>query len=223
VAYLKAPEERTRPCILTTAMTYVKALGSSAVAKAVSSSTFDLLDIVHGAPLTIYIVMPPDKLDSHKSLLRMWISVLLTAVSRRTAIPQRRTLFLLDECAQLGSLPLLKQAITLMRGYGLQMWTFWQDLSQLQQLYPIDWRTMLNNSGVLQLFGFAPLAAREWSDVLGVGADEVRRVNPEEALLMSDEHGLTRCRRLDYLQDTAFSGLFDANPRFGSRSHGITR
>jgi type IV secretion system protein VirD4 len=217
VAYLKAPEERTRPCILTTAMTYVKALGSEVVAKALGNSTFDLLDVHNGTPMTIYMVMPPDKLESHRNLMRLWVSTLLTTVGRRAFLPQQRTLFLLDECAQLGALPMLKQAITLMRGYGLQVWTFWQDLSQLQQLYPLDWKTLLNNSGVLQLFGFSPLATRDWADLLGMGADAIHGLGTDEAFLLSDKRELSACRRLDYLTDETFAGLFDVNVRFSYR------
>jgi len=107
-------------------------------------------------------------------------------------IPATRTLFILDESAQLGSLGALKQAITLLRGYGLQVWTFWQDLSQLKTLYANDWQTMLNNSGVLQVFGLNNhLMAKEWAEVMGVESGE-----------------------LAGLKDRAFRGQYDDNPRF---------
>ena len=51
---------------------------------------------------------------------------------------ENSTLMLLDEAAQLGTLPQLRQAITLLRGYGVRVWSFWQDLSQLINLYPND-------------------------------------------------------------------------------------
>ena len=98
VAYLSAPSDKTRPCIRSTACTYVKAMGSSRVADALGPSTFDLGDVVAGAPLTVYLVIPPEKLASHRGLLRLWVGTLLTAVTRRRHIPRRRTLFLLDEC-----------------------------------------------------------------------------------------------------------------------------
>ncbi|MEI6539066.1 MAG: TraM recognition domain-containing protein [Planctomycetota bacterium] len=40
-------------------------------------------------------------------------------------------MFILDECAQLGTVPLLEQAVTLLRGYGLQVWTFWLILTHI--------------------------------------------------------------------------------------------
>jgi len=215
VSYLAAPSDKTRPCIRSTATTYVKALGSSRVAATLESSSFDLADVVAGKPMTIYLVIPPEKLESHKTLLRLWISTLLTAVTSRREIPRLRTLFILDECAQLGSLPALRQSITLLRGYGLQVWAFFQDLSQLRLLYPQDWQTMVNNCGVLQSFGFNnQLMARDWTDLLGVDADELMRLPAEDAMMCLAPGGPRRCRRLDYLRDEAFAGLFDPNPRY---------
>jgi type IV secretion system protein VirD4 len=153
IAYFTAPEDKTRACIHSTACTFVKALGSAGVAETLRSSTISLRDVIDGKPLSIYIVIPPDKLESHKALLRLWVGTLLTVISRRPRIPKQRTLFLIDECAQLGTLSALRQAITLHRGSGLQTWTFWQDLSQLRHLYPNDWQTIVNNSGVLEVFG----------------------------------------------------------------------
>jgi type IV secretion system protein VirD4 len=214
VGYLAAPSDRTRPSIRATACSNVTVLGSELVVHALASSSFRLLDLFEGKPLSIYIVIPPDKLDSHKALLRLWTCTLLTTVMRRTVMPRQRTLFLLDECAQLGEMPILRQAITLLRGSGLQTWTFWQDLSQLRHLYP-DWETIVNNSGVLQVFGISNHhMAKEWIDLLGPGSEALGKLSHEDAVVRRHEYGAITCRRLDYLKDPMFAGLFDANPRF---------
>jgi type IV secretion system protein VirD4 len=171
--------------------------------------------VYEGKPLTIYIVIPPEKLESHRALLRLWVGTLLTAVVRRTTMPRQRTLFLIDEAAQLGTLPILRQAITLLRGSGLQTWTFWQDLSQLRQCYPNDWQTIVNNSGVLQVFGISNHnMAKEWGDLLGVHSQELNQLAREDVAVLRQGQGSLVCRRPDYLKDEAFTGLFDANPRF---------
>jgi type IV secretion system protein VirD4 len=150
-AYMATPEDKTRPCIRSTLYSYLNALCSKNVIASMSRSTFRLQDVVDGKPMTIYIINPSDKLESLSPLWRLWMGVLLTAVQRRRVIPKQRTLFLLDECAQFGELSALRQAVTLLRGAGLQVWSFWQDLSQLRQHYPHDWETMLNNAGLIQL------------------------------------------------------------------------
>ena len=47
---------------------------------------------------------------------------MMNAIMRRRARTETSTLFLLDEAAQLGPLDELRQAVTLLRGYGLQTW-----------------------------------------------------------------------------------------------------
>jgi type IV secretion system protein VirD4 len=92
------------------------------------------------------------------------------------------------------------------------VFTFWQDLSQLKLLYPQDWPTILNNSGVLALFGLTRWMLREWGEVLG-DAGMLGRLGRDEALVCLAD-GYHVVRRLDYLRDPMFAGLFDPNPRF---------
>ena len=216
VAYLAAPSDKTRPCIRTTATTFVKCLGSSSVSRSLEKSTFDLNDLLNNKPMTIYLVLPPEKLLSHRGLLRLWVVTLMTVVMRRNRLPRQRTLFLLDEAAQLGSLDLLPQAVSLLRGYGLQVWTFWQDLSQLMKLYPANWEALVNNAAVLQAFGVPGHAARHgWRSVLG-DADALlaSELHPDEMLVAVTGQPTARHTRANYLRDKPFVGRFDPNQRF---------
>jgi type IV secretion system protein VirD4 len=216
IAYLSAPSDKTRPCIRTTACTYMKCLGSAGVARRLENSTFDLNELMDGKPVTVYLVIPPEKLESHRTVLRAWLAALLTAVLRRTKIPELRTLFLVDEAAQLGNMPLLKTAITLLRGYGLQCWTFWQDLGQLRQLYPNDWTTMVTNAAALQVFGMPRHgnSRTAWQEVLGDDARGLTEMPAGEMAVSFADTGIDRHRRANYLFDAEFEGLFDANKRF---------
>ena len=47
----------------------------------------------------------------------------------------------------------VRRAVSLMAGYGVQMWTFLQDLGQLRRLYPKDWESFVANADVVQAFG----------------------------------------------------------------------
>ncbi|MCS6866484.1 MAG: type IV secretory system conjugative DNA transfer family protein [Gemmataceae bacterium] len=215
IAYLAAPSDKTRPCIRTTATTFVKCLGSTSVARCLERSTFSLNDLLNNKPMTIYLVLPPEKLHSHRALLRLWVVTLMTVVMRRTRLPPRRTLFLLDEAAQLGSLDLLPQAVSLLRGYGMQLWTFWQDLSQMMKLYPNHWESLVNNAAVLQAFGVPGHASRHsWRLILGDDAQLASELHPDEMLVAITGGPTTRHTRANYLHDKAFAGRFDPNQRF---------
>ena len=63
-------------------------------------TTFD------GAPIDIFVTIPPEKVISHAGLLRMIVGILLTTIMRRTEIPEQRTVMIIDEAAQLVALGL---------------------------------------------------------------------------------------------------------------------
>lgn len=184
------------------------------VQASVASTSFDLKQVTTGAPLSIFLVLPPHMLESHNRLLRLWISTLMACITRRRARPRHSTLFILDEAAQFGDLPQLRQAITLLRGYGMQTWSFWQDVSQLQLLYPRDWKTMVNNCGVLQCFGaLNQVAASEMSAMTGfsdgMGVLDLQR--HEMVLQIAGDQAVV-AQLPNYLTDPSFAGWFDPNP-----------
>ncbi len=214
-AYLNHEADKVRPSVRSTAQAMSKALNSQAVRRALGPSSFDLTAWINGDPLDIYLIFPPDKLDSHRSLLRLWLGTLLSALVRRRHIPEQKTLLLLDEAAQLGNLPHLRTALTLLRGFGVQVWSLWQDLSQLRSNYPLDWETIINNSGALQVFGLNNgWVARTCADVLGVSVHDLLTLPAEDQILLLPRRGPLACRRMDYLIDEMFRGLFDVNPRY---------
>ncbi len=208
--------EQTRSGILSTAQSYLKVVNSDSALRSLSKSTINLDAVRRGDPMTIYIVIPPDKLESHGALLRLWIGTLMLTVMGRKRRPKRSTLFLLDECAQLGEFGPLRQSMTLLRGYGLQVWPFFQDLSQLQRLYPKDWQTIFNNAGVFQLFGVANhLMAKGSADLIGdINADTLRTMAKDRQVISVANEKAISARLPDYLKDAPFAGQFDSNPMF---------
>ena len=195
-------------------------MNSDSALRSLSKSTISLDAVRRGDPMTIYIVIPPDKLESHGALLRLWVGALMLTVMGRKRRPKRSTLFLLDECAQLGEFGPLRQSMTLLRGYGLQVWPFFQDLSQLQRLYPKDWRTIFNNAGVFQLFGVANhLMAKESAELIGdIDADMLRNMAKDRQIIAVSNEKAMSARVPDYLNDAPFAGQCDPNPMFEHRS-----
>ena len=165
------------------------------------------------------MILPPDKLQSHKALLKLWVGTLLKAITTRTEAPALRTLFLLDEAGQLGNFPFLETMITLSAGYGVWCWSFWQDLSQLKAAYPTSWENILNNCGVVQTFGIHNRnMAQQWGQFLGHDADALAALQPAEQVLSIHGEAEQRGRRMDYLSDACFAGRFDEN-RFFRRTN----
>lgn len=216
-SFLQHPERETRPSVLATAAGYFKPFMSDRVADAIGPSTFSLAEFAAGVPMTIYLVLPADRLESHRGLLRTWFGTLMRAIFSRDQAPPLRSLMLLDEAAQLGNFPMLQTAVTLTRSFGVRCWLFVQDLQQLKECYPQGWQTILNNCGAINVFGInTRLMADAWAGVLPCSAEQLLSLPANEHWVQRHGQGLMRARRHDYLLDRQFRNQFDEN-RFHAR------
>jgi len=206
--------------IIATASAHTSFLRNGPVANSIKSSTISLDAIRDGDPLTLYLVLPPDKLISHGRLLRLWLGVIISTLTSRRHIPAVSTLLLIDEAAQLGFLDQLLTAVTLLRGYGVKVWSFWQDLAQLSELYPRNWQTLLNNCRCQQYFAPAsPAAAQQLHDYLaGSNPRSLLDLKPDQTLLSRSGSRPQIIRRANYLRDPMFADRFDPNPFYTNRT-----
>ncbi len=211
----------TRSGILSTAQQHLRILADPAVEAALGPTSFSLADFKSGEPMTIYLILPSTKLPSHGLLLRNWLSTLFAVAMSRKELPLTQTMFAVDEVAALGTMSQLRVAMTLMRGYGVRCWLYIQDLSQLKHLYPLDWETLTNNAGVVQTFGLTNhLMAKQVAEIFDVRPSELLALKPDEQMLLFAGGVVKRARKLDYLQDKVFDGLFSPNPRYAVRGLG---
>lgn len=226
-AYLSLPSDKTRPCVLTTAQQHISVLGDPAVLKCLDSPTsFNLQDALEGKPVTIYLVIPPNKLKAYAALLRLWVTCFLFLFTERKARPRLPTLFVLDETANLGKLDALVSAVTLLRSYGLRVWTFFQDLGQIKTLYPHNWTTIINNCDVLQAFGMRNfLMAEEVSKLFGdITSKELLFLPQDECIVARTGHHTERLTKLDYLNDKRYKKYqFNPNPFYRKNNRRISK
>lgn len=213
-AVLSTAEAKVRASIVSTAQRSVEIFRHTSVARSMDRTDFDLEAIRDGKPMTIYIVIPPYRLHDAAPLLRLWIGSLLGLIAHRTALPEIPALLLLDEAAQLGRLQEFLTAITLMRGYGIKVWSFWQDIEQIEQCYPGCSRTILNNCTTVTGFGFTtPFARNGFADMFGMPEAELARLGKEQAVLFKAGQEWQFMERTDYRTTEVFKSLFDPNPR----------
>lgn len=159
--------EKTLQDVLSTAKASTDFLDSPRLEKALSSSDFDLADLKAG-DLSVYLILPPDKIQAYSRFLRLVIGAALQACTRAKSLSPYPALFLLDEFAQLGHLEKVKQAYTLLGGYGVKIWAFLQDLAQLEHSYKEGAQTFLANASVKQFFGVSDTkTSEEVSKMLG--------------------------------------------------------
>ncbi|WP_081306640.1 type IV secretory system conjugative DNA transfer family protein [Xanthomonas euvesicatoria] len=167
--------DKERGSVLSTARRNTAFLDDPRVSAALSRSDFDLSEIKATA-MTVYLVMPANRIGPNARFLRLFISSVIAAITSSNVQPAHRVAFLLDEFGQLGYMKQIEDAVSLLRGYGLAFWVFIQDLSQLKGPYP-KWQTFLANSAK-SFFGTDDYdTAKYISDSLGKATIEFETEN----------------------------------------------
>jgi type IV secretion system protein VirD4 len=120
-------EEKLLANVLASAQAQTHFMDSGRIRECLSSSDFKFEDLKTEA-MTIYLVLPSDRLNAFGRWLRLMIQQAITVNARNIEVkPVRPVLFLLDEMPALGRLTMVEQAYGLMAGYGIQMWGIVQD------------------------------------------------------------------------------------------------
>src|SRR3954469_25713020 len=143
--------EREAAGVLSSAQRHTHFLDSPRMAAVTARSDFRFADLKQHT-VTVFLVLPPDRLDAYSRWLRLLVVQAITDMARSPVQPPSPVLFLLDEFAALGPLEPVVRAYGLMAGYGLQLWAILQDLHQLKSLYGQRAGTFLSNAGVTQVF-----------------------------------------------------------------------
>jgi type IV secretion system protein VirD4 len=215
--------EQTRSGILATAQQHLRILADPAVVQGLKTTSFDLEAFKRGEPMTIYLILPLTRLQSHGILLRNWLSALFSIAMAREVLPRLSTMFFVDEVGALGPMDQLRTAFTVMRGYGVRVFIYLQDLTQLKRMFPQDWETVVNNAGTIQTFNLSNhLMARQMGELFGndLRPEDLLKLEPNEQVILFHGGRWQRCLKTDYLTDPLFKDRFQANPRYESRNGG---
>lgn len=183
-------EERLQSSVLASLQSHTHFLDSPSIRKSLSASDFKFEDL-KTSRMTIYLVLPADRLNAFGRWLRLLIQQALTVNARNIEIKtDKPILFMLDEMAAMGRLSMIEQAFGLMAGFGMQLWGIVQDLSQLHRIYGDGWQTFIGNSGVIQYFGSRDLMTAEYfSKMCGMATIEKFSIGRSIANAVSSSFG----------------------------------
>ena len=126
------------------------------IAASLSHSSFDPRWLRRGR-VSVYLILPHDKLSTLAPLMRCWLGTILRLTTKHGATEKNPVLFIIDEAAHLGKMEVLQNALTLMRGYGIRIWLFFQSLDQMKVCYGEHASVMLDNLATQQFFGINSL------------------------------------------------------------------
>jgi len=228
--------DREAAGVLSAAQRHTHFLDSSRMTAVLARSEFRFADLKRNN-VTVFLVLPPDRLSTYSRWLRLLITQSLTDMAREAVSPARPVLYLLDEFAALGHLAPVERAMGLMAGYGVQLWPILQDTHQLRATYGQRAGTFLSNAAVLQVFGVndidtaeliarsigktdAQYITRSWSEGKSsssehisardlINADEIMRLAEDRMILLRQGQRPAWVRKLRYYADPEFKGAFD--------------
>ncbi|MCA0422577.1 MAG: type IV secretory system conjugative DNA transfer family protein [Proteobacteria bacterium] len=188
--------DREAAGVLSAAQRHTHFLDSPRMHRVLDESYFSFADLKR-QNITVFLVLPPDRLSTYSRWLRLLVTQSLLDMARTPEKPKVPVLYLLDEFAALGHLAPVERAMGLMAGYGVQLWPILQDVHQLRATYGQRAGTFLSNAGVLQVFGVNDHdSARLVSDLLGqetvVFQTMARAIDAEQSGITYSQHHTAR-------------------------------
>ena len=146
--------------IIATAETQTRIFKSNVICSALTGDAFDFEQIKH-KKTSIYLILPSERLITQARYLRL---ILLVAMSQfmRSGKGKHQVLMMLDEFANLGKLNIIENGYGLIAGHGVTLWSFVQNLTQLQNLYPKNWETFIANSSVVTVSNVNDVTTAEY-------------------------------------------------------------
>src|SRR5262249_30270549 len=118
--------------IQSTARTQTRWMSSGALRRDMAKNGVDFGQLKE-RPTTVYIILPVEHLPVHSRWLRLVVTAALTQQFRPGGL---NVLFILDEFyAALGSLEIVKNLWSTVRGYGVRIMPILQSVGQLKELF----------------------------------------------------------------------------------------
>lgn len=139
--------------VITTAINETSFIDSPPIAEDLSKGNdFQFADMKNEI-VTVYLILPAKHLETHANWLRLIVASALRDLLDTPANPKMPSvLLMLDEFAQLGYLEGVSNAMNIARAYGVQLWPFVQDFTQLRDIYKDRWENFLSASAALTAF-----------------------------------------------------------------------
>lgn len=138
--------DKEKSSTMTTVGRHLRFLDSLPIVDCTKESSFDPAALRRGKT-TIYLVLPPNQMQTQAPLLRLWITSFFRSVVAGGLQEKQRVHFVLDEAASLGHLEAVSDAVDKFRGYGIRLQFYYQSMGQLKKCWPNGQdQTLLSNT-----------------------------------------------------------------------------
>ena len=232
--------EKEFSAIMSTLQKNISWLADSTIRAHMERSDFDfgwLKGFGDEPGVMISIVLPLNYVSSHAAMLRLATACAIIQFQTQP-LAKGKIVFVLDEAFALGKLKSFETWLATLRKYNIVIWSIWQNIGQLRQLYGQNWETILSNSGLVQFMSFGDLGTAEYAEKMlgrctvfttgsnGRGqastsetarslrfATELMRPTDEnEQVDFIDKLPPTKLKKTPYYERQEFVGLYHRNP-----------
>ena len=161
-----ATDIRTIQDIISTARVNTAFIRNEVLGPSLSASDFSFKSL-RERPCSLFLVLPVNVSEVCDRYYRLIFASAFSEMLSEECLGKTKVLFLLDEAGSLHKMRTLEDAITIVRGYGIQLWTVFTDVPQMKDIYGDRFRSFFANTGVKLFF-----PARDT-----VTADEISRMS----------------------------------------------
>ena len=192
----------------------------------------------------ITVVLPLEYVETHAAITRLALACMVLAMQRKP-LARNKVVFLIDEAAALGRMLRFPNWLATLRKYRIVIWSVWQNIGQLIELYGKGWQTLIANCGQVQVLGVADLESAEHMEkMLGrctiksvsknqrgersesetgrplLMNDELRRLENDEQIVFIENMMPIKLLKTPYWRGADVAGLFHPNPYFDEETPG---
>ena len=131
------------------------------MSEAVGGHHLDLEQLKH-TRITVYVILPLDKLHTYGAFLRLMVAQFYQAMVRDEKTPDVPVVCLVDEFPALGAMDEIVRALAEVAGFGVRFWIFVQSVAQLSSTYPKTWQQVLSQCSTKSVFGVTDGETAKW-------------------------------------------------------------
>lgn len=194
----------------------------------------------------VSVILPLEYMESHAALPRLALACAVLEMQRKP-LAKSKVVFLIDEAATLGKVLRFPNWLATLRKYRVVMWSIWQNIGQLSELYGRGWQTLVANCGLVQILGVGDTETAEHTEkLLGkctilvastnsrgerstsqtarplLMQDELRRLEEDRQIAFIGNLQPMKLKKTAYWQRPDLAGRFHRNPYFDEDAPGAS-
>jgi type IV secretion system protein VirD4 len=149
---LMKSSEREYGSIISTAQLSTDFIKSPNLRNAMKETIGFTSDEISSGRLVVYLCIPFERFSSHGAWVRLVVTSLMRAVVRN---PKEQVCFLIDEAYAFGYHSEIDRALGAYAGFGIHVWSIFQSLVQIKNLYKDNWENFVANCSVRHFFNIS--------------------------------------------------------------------